>query len=57
MTANPAILPASRRRRVANEHPAERSGGRWPGRVVAIVIVAFIGLVLALMFLAARGSG
>ncbi len=40
---------------MANEHPTERSGGLWFGRVAAILIVAFIGFVLTLMFMAARG--
>ena len=50
-----AILTISRRRRVTNEYPTRKNLGPWAGRVVAILIVAFIGLVVTLMFMAVRG--
>ena len=40
---------------MTNDHPTEQSIGPWAGRLAAILIVAFIGLVLTLMFMAARG--
>ncbi len=40
---------------MANEHPTRKNLGPWTGRVVAILIVAFIGLVVTLMFMAVRG--
>jgi hypothetical protein len=40
---------------VTHEQPTDRSGRPWGGRVATILILAFIGVVLALMFFAARG--
>jgi len=39
------------------EPQSERTSSVWVGRVVVILIVAFIGVVIFMMFLAARGPG
>jgi hypothetical protein len=40
---------------VANEQPTDRKGTLWGGRLAAILIFAFTGIVLAMMFFATRG--
>jgi len=40
---------------LTNEQPTDRNGSVWGGRLAVILIFSFIGVVLALMFLAARG--
>ncbi len=40
---------------MVDEQGTERAAGRWSGRVTAILISAFIALVVLLMFLAVRG--
>ena len=47
--------PLSQETIMTIEHRPERPGPTWAGRLAVVLIVAFIVLVLTLMFFAARG--